>query len=80
MRADFEAWAAAGGDAERAELYATIGAVALFVDADGGRCLAAVHPDRELHALERGPPDLRWSVLPENTQGLGGIPLRLPYS
>lgn len=51
MTPDREAWIAAGGDAGRLDLLASIGTVAPFSDGDS-RALATVHPERpELGAI-----------------------------
>lgn len=42
---DRDSWLSAGGDADRLDLYASIGEVAPFSDGDS-RALATIHPDR----------------------------------
>ncbi len=43
LHPDAQAWAAAGGDPRKLDLYGALGAIAPFADGDA-RCLAAIHP------------------------------------
>lgn len=43
---DLRSWEDAGGDLRRLQILRRAGRVAAFTDPDGGRALAAIHPDR----------------------------------